>query len=31
MEQLSNDLRAVFPGVSGFSVQNLWHMRRACQ
>ncbi|MCG3575082.1 PDDEXK nuclease domain-containing protein [Ralstonia solanacearum] len=31
VEQLSNDLRAVFPGVSGFSVQNLWYMRQFYQ
>jgi predicted nuclease of restriction endonuclease-like (RecB) superfamily len=28
VEQLSADLRAEFPGVSGFSVQNLWYMRQ---
>ncbi len=31
VEQFSNDLRAVFPGVSGFSVQNLWYMRQFYQ
>jgi predicted nuclease of restriction endonuclease-like (RecB) superfamily len=28
VEQLSTDLRQEFPGVSGFSVQNLWYMRQ---
>lgn len=28
VEQLSADLRQEFPGVSGFSVQNLWYMRQ---
>ncbi|MDR4494055.1 MAG: PDDEXK nuclease domain-containing protein [Nitrospirales bacterium] len=28
VEQLSNDLRQEFPGVGGFSVQNLWYMRQ---
>ncbi|MFC5407676.1 DUF1016 N-terminal domain-containing protein [Larkinella bovis] len=27
MEQLSQDLQAAFPGISGFSVANLWRMR----
>lgn len=31
VEQLSNDLRAAFPGVSGFSAQNLWYMRQLYQ
>ncbi|MDB0527506.1 PDDEXK nuclease domain-containing protein [Ralstonia solanacearum] len=31
VEQLSNDLRAAFPGVGGFSVQNLWYMRQFYQ
>ncbi|MDC6177846.1 PDDEXK nuclease domain-containing protein [Ralstonia solanacearum] len=31
VEQLSNDLRATFPGVGGFSVQNLWYMRQFYQ
>ena len=28
VKQLANDLRAEFPGVGGFSVQNLWYMRQ---
>jgi predicted nuclease of restriction endonuclease-like (RecB) superfamily len=28
VERLSADLRREFPGVSGFSVQNLWYMRQ---
>ena len=28
VEILSADLRREFPGVGGFSVQNLWHMRQ---
>lgn len=28
VERLSTDLRREFPGVSGFSVQNLWYMRQ---
>lgn len=28
VERLSADLRQEFPGVSGFSVQNLWYMRQ---
>ncbi|NBU64126.1 MAG: DUF1016 domain-containing protein [Chloroflexia bacterium] len=28
VEQLSQDLRREFPGVTGFSVQNLWYMRQ---
>jgi predicted nuclease of restriction endonuclease-like (RecB) superfamily len=28
VENLSADLRREFPGVSGFSVQNLWYMRQ---
>jgi len=28
VERLSRDLREEFPGVSGFSVQNLWYMRQ---
>jgi len=28
VENLSEDLRREFPGVSGFSVQNLWYMRQ---
>lgn len=28
VEQLSQDLRREFPGVAGFSVQNLWYMRQ---
>ncbi|ALF88399.1 MULTISPECIES: PDDEXK nuclease domain-containing protein [Ralstonia solanacearum species complex] len=31
VEQLSNDLRVAFPGVGGFSVQNLWYMRQFYQ
>ncbi len=31
VEQLSNDLRAAFPGVGGFSAQNLWYMRQFFQ
>lgn len=27
VEQLSKDLRTEFPGVSGFSVRNIWNMR----
>jgi len=27
IERLARDLRAAFPGVSGFSPQNLWYMR----
>lgn len=28
VEQLSSDLRIAFPGVGGFSTQNLWYMRQ---
>ena len=28
VERLSADLRQEFPGISGFSVQNLWYMRQ---
>lgn len=28
VERLANDLRNEFPGVKGFSVQNLWYMRK---
>ena len=28
VQRLSEDLRREFPGVSGFSVQNLWYMRQ---
>ena len=28
VEMLSRDLRREFPGMSGFSVQNLWYMRQ---
>ena len=28
VERLSADLRQAFPGVAGFSVQNLWYMRQ---
>lgn len=28
VEQLSQDLRQEFPGLKGFSVQNLWYMRQ---
>ncbi|OGP60872.1 MAG: hypothetical protein A2V65_10770 [Deltaproteobacteria bacterium RBG_13_49_15] len=28
VERLSEDLRAEFPGVQGFSMQNLWYMRQ---
>jgi predicted nuclease of restriction endonuclease-like (RecB) superfamily len=28
VERLSADLRAEFPGVGGFSTQNLWYMRQ---
>ena len=28
VERLSQDLRKEFPGVAGFSVQNLWYMRQ---
>jgi hypothetical protein len=31
VERLSADLRQDFPGVSGFSVQNLWYMRQFYQ
>ena len=31
VEQLSADLRATFPGVGGFSAQNLWYMRQFFQ
>jgi predicted nuclease of restriction endonuclease-like (RecB) superfamily len=31
VERLSADLRQEFPGVSGFSVQNLWYMRQFYQ
>lgn len=31
VEQLSTDLREAFPGVGGFSVQNLWYMRQFYQ
>ena len=31
VEQLANDLRAAFPGVGGFSAQNLWYMRQFYQ
>ena len=28
VERLSEDLRSEFPGVMGFSVQNIWYMRQ---
>ena len=28
VEQLAKDLRAEFPGVRGYSAQNLWYMRQ---
>jgi predicted nuclease of restriction endonuclease-like (RecB) superfamily len=28
VQQLASDLRKEFPGVGGFSVQNLWYMRQ---
>lgn len=28
VERLSNDLKQEFPGIAGFSVQNLWYMRQ---
>ena len=28
VERLSGDLRQEFPGIAGFSVQNLWYMRQ---
>jgi len=28
VERLANDLQNEFPGVKGFSVQNLWYMRQ---
>jgi len=28
VEKLSSDLRRAFPGLSGFSVQNVWYMRQ---
>jgi len=28
VENLSNDLQKEFPGINGFSVQNLWYMRK---
>ncbi len=28
VKQLSEDLRQEFPGVRGFSIQNLWYMRQ---
>jgi predicted nuclease of restriction endonuclease-like (RecB) superfamily len=31
VERLSADLRDEFPGISGFSVQNLWYMRQFYQ
>jgi len=31
VEQLSADLRLAFPGIGGFSVQNLWYMRQLFQ
>lgn len=31
VEQLSTDLRAAFPGVAGFSAQNLWYARQMFQ
>lgn len=31
VEQLAADLRSEFPGVGGFSVQNLWYMRQFYQ
>jgi predicted nuclease of restriction endonuclease-like (RecB) superfamily len=31
VERLSTDLRAAFPGASGFSAQNLWYMRQFFQ
>ena len=30
VENLSKDLQKEFPGVKGFSVQNLWYMRQFC-
>ena len=31
VERLSDDLRREFPGIKGFSVQNLWYMRQFYQ
>jgi len=31
VEQLSADLRTAFPGIGGFSTQNLWYMRQFFQ
>ena len=31
VEQLARDLRAEFPGISGFSAQNLWRMKQFYQ
>ena len=31
VERLANDLQQEFPGVKGFSVQNLWYMRQFYQ
>ena len=31
VENLAADIRAAFPGVSGFSAQNLWYMRQFYQ
>ncbi|PKL63257.1 MAG: DUF1016 domain-containing protein [Methanomicrobiales archaeon HGW-Methanomicrobiales-2] len=31
VEQLSDDLQREFPGIKGFSVQNLWYMRQFYQ
>jgi len=28
VEKLSNDLRKEFPGIKGYSAQNLWYMRQ---
>jgi predicted nuclease of restriction endonuclease-like (RecB) superfamily len=28
VKRLSEDLRQEFPGVSGFSIQNLWYIRQ---
>jgi Uncharacterized conserved protein len=30
VERLANDLQNEFPGVKGFSIQNLWYMRQFC-
>jgi len=28
VEKLANDLQSEFPGIKGFSTQNLWYMRQ---